>query len=100
MSCPNSETLSKNLQNQGFSPFCVTKTCTYVIVIGVRVHLGMFFVKINKIKCKCSLKHEKHYFCAYPLKSTDWVAITPPPSTFDERHDPVEGDTSDFVMAI
>ena len=42
----------KNRQNLGFLPFFVTKMCTYVVMIGVRVHLGMVFIKINSIKYK------------------------------------------------
>ncbi len=35
--------------------------CTYVVVIGVRVHLGMTFIKINSIK---------YNFCKYLLTKT------------------------------
>ena len=41
----------KNRKNQGFRHFC-DKMCTFMIAIGVRVHLGMSFIKINSIKYK------------------------------------------------
>ncbi len=65
----------------------VTKMCTYVVVIGVRVHLGMAFIKLSSIKYNFasiySLKHEKPHFCAFPIEKHRVGRNDPLPSTFD-----------------
>ncbi len=78
---------SGNRQNQGFSPFLWPKLCSFVVVIGVKVHLGMAFININSIKykiCKYLLKkHEKPLFSFSHWKvqadGSQWLL----PPTFD-----------------
>ncbi len=50
----------KSSKSRVFAIFA-TKMCTYVVVIGVRLHLDMAFIKINSIKYK---------LCKYLLTKT------------------------------
>ena len=75
----NSENCQKSSKSRGFAIF-VTKMCSFVVVIGVRVHLGMASFKINSI---CSLKHEKPHFCAFPIEKYRLGRSDPLPSNFD-----------------
>ncbi len=72
----------KSSKSRVFAIF-VTKICSFVVVIGVRVHLVMASIKINSIKyklCKYVLtKTWKTHFCAFPIESTGWFAMTLPP---------------------
>ncbi len=71
----------KNRQNQGVFAIFVTKMCTDMVVIGVRVHQQNIKHKVQTLQVFCSLNHEKPNFVLFPLKSTGWVAMTP--RTFD-----------------
>ena len=92
---------SENCQKSSKSRVSAEYLCDQndVVVIGLRVHLGMIFIKINSIKYTlCSLKHEKTNFVAFPMKSTDWISMTPPYlRLLTGHHDPVEGGTSAFL---
>ena len=75
--------------------------CTYVVVIGVRVHPGMAFIKINSIKykrCKYLLTKilKNPQFCAFPIEKYRLGPSDPLHSTLTGLHDPVEGGNSAF----
>ena len=66
----------------------MTKMCNFVVAIGVRVHLGMAFIKINSISTNfagvCLLRHKKPIFCAFPIEKYRLSRNDPlVPSTFD-----------------
>ncbi len=82
-----SENCQKSSKARVFTIFVIIM-CTYVVVIGVRVHLGMAFIKINSIKCKlCKYLLTKtwktSFLCFFHWKVQAGSQWTPVPSTFD-----------------
>ena len=92
--------------NQGFLPFlwpkCLLSRLWWCESASRPRDLGMAFMKINNIKyklCKYLLNIKNIIFVLFPLKSTDWVAVTPTP-TFDYWRDimtPLKVITPDFL---
>ena len=84
-----SENCQKSSKSRVFAIF-VTKMCTYVVLIGVRVHLSMAFFEINSIKYKlCKYLLTKTWKTSF-LFFSHWkvqVGSQWPPRTFDFRRD-------------
>ncbi len=88
-------------------PIFVTKICSFVVVIGVGVHLGTAaFIKINDTYSRpTNFKSILLTNLVLFPKSTGWVAIIDPSPSY-LRHvrlltghpDPIRGGTSDFFF--